>query len=112
MEGSLLSRFFVTTMEGSLVIMEGSLLSRFFLIQWMVALSLCKVVCCRDFYYSNGWYPQTTLTIDPTLINQLIKSCNLLITHSLLDLGPQTIHKLKTLRSLNINSVVIRGKKT
>ena len=29
--------------------MEGSLLSRFLLQQWMVALSLWKVVCCRDF---------------------------------------------------------------
>ena len=29
--------------------MEGSLLSRFLLLQWMVALSLWKVVCCRDF---------------------------------------------------------------
>ena len=61
-------------MDGSLVIMEGSSLLRFyfyigwqpchygrqfvvqiFLLQWMVALSLCKVVCCRDFFYSNGW---------------------------------------------------------
>ena len=23
----------------------------------MVALSLCKVVCCRDFCYYNVWYP-------------------------------------------------------
>ena len=23
--------------------------------QWMVALSLQKVVCCRDFCYYNGW---------------------------------------------------------
>ena len=37
-------------MDGSLVIIEGSLLSRFLLLQWMVALSLLKVVCCRDFY--------------------------------------------------------------
>ena len=44
-------------MDGSLVIMEGSMLSRFLLLQWMVALSLCKVVCCRDFCYSNGWLP-------------------------------------------------------
>ena len=36
-------------MDGSLVIMEGSLLARFFLLQWMVALSLWKVVCCHDF---------------------------------------------------------------
>ena len=31
------------------VIMEGSLLSRFLLLQWMVALSLWKVVRCWDF---------------------------------------------------------------
>ena len=36
-------------MDGSVVIMEGSLLSIFLLLQWMVALSLWKVVCCRDF---------------------------------------------------------------
>ena len=30
--------------------MEGSLLSRFLLLQWMVALSLWKVVSCRDFF--------------------------------------------------------------
>ena len=36
-------------MGGSLVIMEGSLLSRFLLLQWMVALSLWKVVRCLDF---------------------------------------------------------------
>ena len=47
---------FVIPMDGSLVIIEGSLLSRFLLLQWMVALSLWKVVCCRDFCYSNGWY--------------------------------------------------------
>ena len=46
---------FVTPMDVSLVIMEGSLLSRFLLLQWMVALSLWKVVCCRDFCYSIGW---------------------------------------------------------
>ena len=57
MEGSLLSRNLVTTMDGSLVIMEGSLLSRFLLFQWMVSLSLWKVVRCRDFCYSDGWYP-------------------------------------------------------
>ena len=45
----------VTPMDGSLVIMEGSLLSGFFLLQWMIALSLWKFVCCRDFCYSNGW---------------------------------------------------------
>ena len=33
-------------MDGSLVIMEGSLLLIFLLLQWMVALSLWKVVCC------------------------------------------------------------------
>ena len=44
-------------MDGSLVIMEGSLLSRFLLLQWMVALSLCKVVCRCEFSYSNGWQP-------------------------------------------------------
>ena len=48
---------FVTPMDGSLVIMEGSMLSRFLLLQWMVALSLWKVVCCRYFCSSNGWYP-------------------------------------------------------
>ena len=48
---------FVTTMDGSLVTMEGSLLSIFLLLQWMVALSLLKVVCCRYFCYSNGWQP-------------------------------------------------------
>ena len=46
---------FVTLMDGSLVIMEGSLFSKFLLLQWMVALALWKVVCCRDFCYSNGW---------------------------------------------------------
>ena len=58
-EGSLLSRFLIlisiTPMDGSLVIMEGGLLSRFFLLQWMVALSLWKVVCCRYLFYSIGW---------------------------------------------------------
>ena len=48
---------FGTPMDGSLVIMEGSLLSRFLLQQWMVALSLFQVVCCRDFCYSKGWQP-------------------------------------------------------
>ena len=43
-------------MDGSIVIMEGNLLSIFLLLQWMVALSLWKVVCCRDFCYSNGWW--------------------------------------------------------
>ena len=37
-------------MDGSLIIMEGSLLSRFLLLQWMVALSLWKVVCFLDFF--------------------------------------------------------------
>ena len=46
---------FVTPMDDSLVIMEGSMLSISLLLQWMVALSLCKVICCRDFCYSNGW---------------------------------------------------------
>ena len=44
---------FVTQIDGSLVIMEGSLLSRFLLLQWMVALSLWKLVYFRDFCYSN-----------------------------------------------------------
>ena len=35
-------------MDDSLVIMEGSLLLRFLLLQWMVALSLWKVVFRRD----------------------------------------------------------------
>ena len=67
-EGGLLSRFMllqwmvalsifveilVTIMDCSLVIMEDSLLPRFLLLQWMVDFSLWKVVCCRDFYYSN-----------------------------------------------------------
>ena len=46
---------FITPMNGSLVIMEGSMLFRFLLLQWMVALSLWKVVYCRDVCYSNGW---------------------------------------------------------
>ena len=48
---------FFTPMDGSLVIMEGSLLLIFLLLQWMVALSLWKVVCCRDFCDSNGLKP-------------------------------------------------------
>ena len=44
---------FVTPMDGSLVIMEGSLLSRFLLLHWMVALSLWKVIYCRDFCHYN-----------------------------------------------------------
>ena len=47
----------VIPMDGNLVIMQGSLLSRFFLLQWMVALSLWKVVCCQDYCYSSGWQP-------------------------------------------------------
>ena len=47
----------VTRMDGSLVIMEHSLLSRFLLFHWMVALLLWKLVCCYDFFYSNGWQP-------------------------------------------------------
>ena len=37
-------------MDGSLVIIEGSLLYRFLLLQWIVRLSLWKVVCCRDYF--------------------------------------------------------------
>ena len=48
---------FVTPMDGSFVIMEGSLLSRFLLLQWMVSLSLWKVICYRYLSYSNGWQP-------------------------------------------------------
>ena len=48
---------FVTPMDCSLVIMEGTLLSISLLLQWMVAQSLWKIVCCRDFCYSNGWQP-------------------------------------------------------
>ena len=43
---------FVTPMDGGLVIMKGSMLLRFLLLQCMLALSLWKVVCCRDFCYS------------------------------------------------------------
>ena len=46
---------FVTPTDDSLFIMKGSLLSRFYLFHWMVAFSLQKLVCCRDFCYSNGW---------------------------------------------------------
>ena len=35
---------FVNPMDGSIVIMDGSLFSRFLLLQWMVTLSLWKVV--------------------------------------------------------------------
>ena len=48
---------FVTPMDGRLVIMAGSLLSISLLLQWMVAFSLWKVVCCRDLGNSNGWQP-------------------------------------------------------
>ena len=34
---------------------EHSLWLIFLLIQWIKALSLWKVVCCRYFCYSNGW---------------------------------------------------------
>ena len=76
MEGSSLLRFFysngwqpyhygrqfvvviyVTLMDGSVVIKNGSLLFKFYLLQWMVDLSLWKVVCCRYFCYNNGWQP-------------------------------------------------------
>ena len=43
---------FVTPMDGSLVIIEGSLFSISLLLQWTVALSLWKVVCCRDICFS------------------------------------------------------------
>ena len=36
-------------MDGSLLITEGSILSIFLLLQWMLTLSLWKVVCCRVF---------------------------------------------------------------
>ena len=36
---------FVTPMNGSLTIMEGSLSLRFMLLQWIVAMSLWKLVC-------------------------------------------------------------------
>ena len=45
----------ITPMYGSLVIIEGSLLSIFLVLQWLVALSLWKVVYCRDVCYSIGW---------------------------------------------------------
>ena len=48
---------FMTLMDGSLVIMEGIMLSISLLLQWMLAQSLWKLVCFRDFYYSNGWQP-------------------------------------------------------
>ena len=48
-------RYFVTPMDGSLVIMEGSLLSIFLLLKWMLTLSLWKVVRFQVFSYFNGW---------------------------------------------------------
>ena len=60
-------KIFVTPMDDILVIMEGSLLSRFFLLQWMVALSLWKLVCCRDFCYCNGW--QLCLYVRQSFVN-------------------------------------------
>ena len=53
MEGMFVFGIFVTLMDGSLVIIEGSMLSISLFLQWIVALSLWKVVCCRDFCYSN-----------------------------------------------------------
>ena len=44
-------------MDDSLDIMERSVLYKFLLLQLMVALSLRKEVCCRDFCYSNEWFP-------------------------------------------------------
>ena len=63
-------------MDGSLVVMEGSLSLRFLLLQWIVALSIWKVVCYGEFvtsmdgrvvimegssflifFNSNEWYP-------------------------------------------------------
>ena len=52
MGGSLLLRFLVTPMDSSIIIMGGSMFMKFLVLQWMVALSLWKVVCCRDFGYS------------------------------------------------------------
>ena len=40
---------FLTTMDGSLVIMEGSILSTSLLLQWMVTQLLWKVVCVEIF---------------------------------------------------------------
>ena len=37
-------------MDDNLVIMEGSMLSTCLLLQWMVALSLWNIVCCRYFF--------------------------------------------------------------
>ena len=39
-----------TPIDNSLVIMEGSLSLRFMLLQWMIDLSLWKVVYCRDYF--------------------------------------------------------------
>ena len=43
---------FVTPMDGSLVTMKGRLLFIFLLLQWIVALSLWKVVYCQYFFNS------------------------------------------------------------
>ena len=51
-EGSLLSRFCYCNGR-ILVITEGSRSLRFRLLQWMVALSLWKVVCSPDFWYKQ-----------------------------------------------------------
>ena len=67
-------RLFVSTMDGSLVIMEGSLLSRYLLLQLIVALSLWKVVYCRDYFYT---------TMDGSLI---IMECSMLSRFFLLHL--------------------------
>ena len=50
MEGCLLSRIYGTPMDGSLIIMEDSMLSISLLLQWIVALSLWKVVFFPHFF--------------------------------------------------------------
>ena len=55
MEGSLLSKIFVTLMDRSLVIMEGSLLSRNFVTSMDGSLVIIEVEYCRDFCYYNVW---------------------------------------------------------
>ena len=56
MKASLLSRFFYS--NGCYPCHYGrQSVGDIFLHQWMVALLLCKVVCCRYFCYSNGWQP-------------------------------------------------------
>src|ERR1051325_5562460 len=52
----------------------------------------------------SPYYP----IINPTLVHQLSKTSNLLISNSLLDIRSQTIHKLQTIRSFSIHSIVIR----